>query len=163
MAAKSRGTGSGSQDFLLAVGAMTSAFSSLEVQVAIGIWLMLDDQHTGKGTRVTTGTRLPELARMYAALAEEEAPDAAAEFGELLPRIESLNARHDEFAHPIWGAHTEKGKDVRVAFTVQGGRWILADAVTAKPQDLKRLTDDVVQLAQEIATITQRHIVDVKL
>lgn len=163
MAVKSRDAGSGSPDFLQAAGALTGAFSSLEVQVAIGIWLMLDDQRTGKGTTITNGMRLPDLARMYVALAKHEAPDAAAEFGELLSRLESLNARHNQFAHPTWEAHTEKGKDVRVAYTVHTKRWILADATSAKPVDLKRLHDDVVQLAQEIATITQRHIVDVKL
>jgi hypothetical protein len=161
--ARSRDAGTGSPDFLQAAGALTAAFSSLEVQVAIGIWLMLDEQHTGKGTTVTDGMRLPDLARMYVALAKKEAPDAAAEFVELLPRLESLTARHDQFAHPIWGAHTEKGKEVRVAFTVQGGRWILADAVSPKTAEIKRLHDDVVQLAQEIATINQQHIVDVKL
>lgn len=163
MADKSRSAGRDSPDSLQAAGSLTAAFSSLEVQVAIGIWLMLDDQHTGKGATVTTGTRLPELARMYVSLAKKEAPDAAVEFEELLSRLESLNAGHEQFAHPIWGARTEQGKDVRVAFTVQGGRWILPDAPSSKPAEVKRLTDEIVQLAQDIATITQRHIVDVKL
>ena len=163
MTDKSRGAGRDSPESLQAAGPLTAAFSSLEVQVAIGIWLMLDDQHTGKGATVTSGTRLPELARLYVALAKKEAPDAAAEFEELVPRLESLNARHEQFAHPFWGANTEKGKDVRVAFTVQGGRWILPDATSSKPAEVNRLTDEIVQLAQDIAMITQRHIVDVKL
>lgn len=163
MAATSRSAGADSPEFLQATGAVSAAFSSLEVQVAIGIWLMVDDQNTAKGATVTTGRRLPELARMYVALARKEAPDAAAEFEELVSRLESLNAQHDLFVHPIWGTSPEKKKDVRMAFTVQSGRWILPDATSAKPAELKRLTDDMVQLAQEIATITQRHIVDVKL
>lgn len=162
MAAKSRGTGddSATQE---AAGALTAAFTSLEVQVAIGIWLMLDDQHKGKGVSVTRGARLMELASLYVVLARKEAPEAAAEFDELLPRLESLGARHDLIAHPFWEVSPDQKNDVRVAFTVQSGRWILPGATSAKPTELKRLTDDVVQLAQEIATITQQHIVDVKL
>ena len=163
MAAKSRSGGADSPESLQAAGALSAAFSSLEVQVGIGTWLMLDDQHTGKGAAVTTGMRLPELARMYVALARKESPDAAVEFEELLSRLESLNAQYDLLVHPIWGASPEKKKDVRMAFTVQGGRWILPDVTATKPAEVQRLTDEVVQLAQEIATITQRHIVDVKL
>ena len=149
---------SSSRELNEALGSLTVAFSNLEGALAIGVWMMVDQDGTEKGPAITAGRRLLDLADLYFSLAKMTAPALAEEFDKMRSRIVSVNDRRNRYVHSIWGVTPSEGKNVRFRFTVRGRKGLSWDVELAKPADIRQLVGDAVELVTEIRTMTLRHL-----